>query len=155
MASLVESLRDPSWWFTVVVAGTVINLVAAFLFRRLDSQIASVSSVWRARSAKRQEERSGRIALLASDSRFRQHWYFYELRCRLRSLSFFIYGLALAAVALSAPNLGPISTVVILLSSVVIVFSLQSFRQAMRALDELHEARKMDGAGADAYSGAL
>jgi hypothetical protein len=48
MDELSKNLASPSWWFSVVLAGIVVNVVAAYAKPALDRLLAGVSSRWAA-----------------------------------------------------------------------------------------------------------
>jgi len=62
-------LASPEWWFTVVVAGLVIRVVAAFGKDWISSALSSVSKRYKAYSERRLDSRARRIILLAQAPR--------------------------------------------------------------------------------------
>lgn len=79
--------------------GITINVVSAFLFRRLDRRIASLSEASRIKSERRQKLRGQRVSLLRQDEKFLSLTLFEELRYRSRGTNFFLSAVALFVIA--------------------------------------------------------
>jgi hypothetical protein len=75
------------WWITVVVAGVVINILAAYLKPRLDQIGGWFSRSWTSRTKRRAHERQVRIDRLARDETARWAAAQEEIRSRFQELS--------------------------------------------------------------------
>jgi hypothetical protein len=100
---MFQELTSPSWWGTVVVAGILINLAAAFLLRGLDRRLARVSARWRASSAARQAARDAVVDRIRSDQRYELLATTHELRNRMRSIFLLLLGLFFVTVYTALP----------------------------------------------------
>jgi len=67
MNDVSDALLSPIWWFSVVGAGILVNLLSAYVKPRIDSYFSSLSSWWMRRSALQTKERNDRVIRLAVD----------------------------------------------------------------------------------------
>jgi len=137
MKNLASALSDPIWWLTVVVAGLVINVLANFLFRRLDRQLSNLSETRRIQAARRQVARGERVALLRTQDRVLLLSLFEDLRYRSRAAIFFIF--ALAMMILGAQTFLPVwvRAVLFLWAAVTFTIGQLAAREAARILFEV------------------
>jgi len=105
MQELVGSLQSPAWWLSVVLAGIVVNLLAAYLKPLLDDWGARRSAARRARRDAQQAEREALLARLASDTHEQTVLLFRELRARLRAvLSLLLATMAMLVYLVAQPR---------------------------------------------------
>ena len=97
MSELYDSLQSPLWWASVVVAGILVNLTAAYLKPLMDRILGSVSESYRTRSEERRKRGEEIIARLREDRDAQYRLFLVELRLRMQS---FDYHLAAAVVIL-------------------------------------------------------
>jgi hypothetical protein len=137
MTKLISALSDPFWWVTAVIVAIVINVVSAFLFRRIDRKIAGLSEAWRIKAERRQKLRGQRVSLLRQDDKFLYLTLFEELRYRSRGTNFFLSAVALfvIAVIIAWPTFIRISFV--LLGAVSYAIGQLAVNQAARLLFEV------------------
>ncbi len=62
MSELLEDVNRPSWWFSVVLAGLFVNLLAAYLKPYSDRLLGSVSDRWRRQLAAEEAAREKQVA---------------------------------------------------------------------------------------------
>lgn len=67
MSGILDNLASLQWWFAVVVAGFLVNLLAAYAKPRLDSVGSRTFRWWANRSAASRAHRETRLAALADD----------------------------------------------------------------------------------------
>lgn len=137
MKNLAAVLSDPIWWFTVVVAGLVINVLANFLFRRLDRQLSNLSETRRIQAARRQVARGERVALLRTHDRLLLLSLFEDLRYRSRATIFFIFALALMVVGGQTFLPVWVRAVLFLWAAVIFTIGQLAAREAARILFEV------------------
>jgi hypothetical protein len=101
MNEIVNELARPVWWFSVVIAGIVINLLSSYLRARLDSALSRASGWWRSRSERRKAAWESKISLISQDTDFKAMHAQREIRLRLNS----IYALLAGFLLLSLPSL--------------------------------------------------
>lgn len=66
MESIAKIIKDPTWWFTAVLIGILVSLIASYLRDFVSWFASKSSSVLRARREKRLEEERVRIELLVA-----------------------------------------------------------------------------------------
>lgn len=66
MHEIVELISKPVWWFSVVFAGILINLLSSFLRTVIESQFSSLSKALAEKSERKKSERANRISVLSS-----------------------------------------------------------------------------------------
>jgi hypothetical protein len=93
MDELRTSLASPVWWVSVVIAGLLVNLAAAYVKPTLDHWIGRWSSSYRARTAAQAQARAEQIAKLKTDAEER-------LMLRLASIDRFLRGLFVTLTAI-------------------------------------------------------
>ena len=64
---LLQQLQSPVWWFSVVVAGLIVNVAAAFLKTHMDRWLNTRSASRRKRSEREAAAREATIAGLATN----------------------------------------------------------------------------------------
>jgi hypothetical protein len=148
MDTLLESLKSPQWWLSVVLVGIVINLASAFLKQRLDGWMKRVSGWYRGLASKKEAERTKRVAILAADEGALLHRYFVDLRERMRSMHLLMLGLFLMLIADWIPgansvNRGHFQAVVFAISALSLFASFSKFRAANELASEIRDARAL------------
>ena len=155
LTGLASNLTSISWWFTVVLAGLVINVLAAYLKARLDTFLATVSTRARQQRAEDEEQTRAIVAYLAASSdallaaRFRE--VFFLLIATMSTIIgvVFLVGATLAGLLLEAR---PSSTQAKLL--IALFFTLCCLAQvvtwvvlerARRQVAYIHEAENLRG----------
>ncbi len=93
LESLKEILVNPSWWFTVVIAGVLVNLIAAYLKTKLDTKLSSISDWWRDRSEKRKEEERLFIEKIKENKVERYKLHFHCVREPILGVYIFLMGI--------------------------------------------------------------
>lgn len=97
MEEIISELASPKWWVSVVVAGIVINLVAAYIKPSFDKVFSSFSSWWRNRTNSKNEEREKYIKKLSNDPHLQVMESLDELRQRNRSVYALVLGIFIAS----------------------------------------------------------
>ena len=67
MESIAENFKSPSWWISVVVAGVVLHIAAAYLKALLDRSVSLFSRRWSERTQVKATQRREAVARLSSD----------------------------------------------------------------------------------------
>ena len=140
-----RNLESSSWWIGVVVVGILINILAAYLKPWIDSLMSRVSTRWATRNQKLRDERTKRIAFLRHDSNEQVLTSNRKVENLLFCILSLIMGGFLWIGSLLVKLHGPIvvSLLLLLMSTLSLVSSIMSFRDAKINNSELREAREM------------
>ena len=143
MDKLLEALTSPVWWVSVVIAGVVVNLVAAYLKPRLDGFLSATSSRWRTTSAAARERREQFLTQLQSDPAEFHYQQMRELRLRAQATFALLLGVFFL---LFTVNLLPggnelLRIPFLLISALIFMFSAFVFGEAATLCSQLGEAR--------------
>lgn len=147
MSGLSSDLLSPSWWFTVIVAGLLVNILAAYLKPRLDRVFARFSQRMLQRTEAVQAARAQSIARLRSSSTELVLEAVRETRLRLAGLlqlnlgflgMLFYYFLPPAEVAAHSAAVSAMLT----FSGILVALALRNGWHALEAHDVITEARK-------------
>lgn len=143
MDKIVEALSSPVWWLSVVVAGIVVNLVAAYGKPYIDKLLAVTSSRWRARSNAAKEKRERFIAQLRSDPNEFQYQSVRELRFRIQAIYALLIGVFILVFVVNVlPDPDDVRRILFLaLSSIAFLISFYAFSSAVTLKSQLMEAR--------------
>jgi hypothetical protein len=141
MTRLVSTLSDPVWWFTAVVVGTLIQVVAALILRRLDRKMANLSMAWRNRSEHRRSARAQRVALLKNDQQFLYLALFEEMRYRSRGTNFFLLAVALFVLGGTTALPAWVRPFFLMLGALTLAIGQLAVRQAANLLFEIIDSR--------------
>lgn len=146
MENIVEELSSPVWWVTVVIAGFLINVIAAFVFKKLDNSFSNFSSRFREMSEQRRSERDQRVEHLRNDYKSLYLISLDEIRYRLRMVQGVVLGVFIfvfvefASVRLNIPD---IFAVFFLFFSVLSIFvGWISHGKSMSLLSEIFDSQK-------------
>lgn len=90
MNQIVESLKSPEWWISVVVVGIAINLASAYLKPRLDTFLGRLSRTVQERNEKSRKRRQDLLDLLRADPQKQIVFSTYEMRCRIGASTFLL-----------------------------------------------------------------
>jgi ABC-type polysaccharide/polyol phosphate export permease len=145
MESITKELSNPVWWVTVVIAGIIINLVAAFLFKKMEGSIPNASSKLKYLSEKRKQERKKRIENLKSDKQAVYLASLDEIRHRIRMVQSTVLGLSIfvftefGTMHLNIPSM--LISVMAFFSALSIFVGWISHRRSMSILGEIRESQ--------------
>jgi len=67
MERIIDDLKQPSWWFTVILIGLGINILAAYLKPVIDKVLAKISVHHKRKNLEKQQKRKELISLLLQD----------------------------------------------------------------------------------------
>ena len=147
MEEITKELSNPVWWITVVIAGIIINIVAAFIFKKMEASVSNTSSKLNRLTEQRRAERDARIELLKSDKQAVYLASLDEIRNRIRmvqgmvlGVSFFVF-IEFGVVHLNIPN--PLVAVMAFLSALSISVGWVSHKKSMTILSEIHESQQI------------
>lgn len=56
MSDFTSDLASPRWWMSVVIAGIVVNVIATYIMRALDTRLERASGWWKTRQGRRRAE---------------------------------------------------------------------------------------------------
>ncbi len=65
MESIVKQVNNPEWWFTVVIVGLVVGIVAAYAKDWLTTGLSAVSGKYRVYAERRSSRRDAEVSLLS------------------------------------------------------------------------------------------
>lgn len=85
MKEILQSLTSPTWWFSVVLVGVIINMVSAYLKPTTDAIWARYSSIRRSKQEEGQKKRKEYIEYLRSNPQEQLFCAFREMRHRYRA----------------------------------------------------------------------
>lgn len=67
MDAIARQIANPEWWFTVVVVGLLIGVVAAYAKEGISALLSSVSKRFRAFAERRKARRNTEVVMLIAD----------------------------------------------------------------------------------------
>jgi len=147
MKEIVGALANPLWWFSVVIAGLLINVLAAYLKGFADRLLARYFDTARRGAQEAEVARNGRILELVNDKDALSLAHFAEIRNRLRALNSLLLA---ATVMLMGTLVGalPVERLFSLTFQLgclaggpfLTALGANSFREAVRQLQEIREA---------------
>jgi hypothetical protein len=155
MGSIWQEIQKPAWWFTAVVAGLLINLLAAYAKSWTDRIAARFSERRRLRLTDAEERRKQRIVRLTRDVELRHFTAYSELRCLILSsyfLLFSILSLVLTTGIDSDPVPAPRAAIIagkvvpFFLCGLTLLMSTRFLATAVTIRGELRDARLIRGA---------
>lgn len=148
MEDIVKELSTPVWWVTVVFAGILINVLAAFMLKRLEGILSKISSTFRDKSEQRRAERDQRIEHLRNDQRAIYLASLDEIRHRLRATQSLVLGMFLFTLidfASARLNIADIVAIFVLVLATWSVFiGWISHSKSMSLLSEIRESQKQN-----------
>jgi hypothetical protein len=106
MEDMINELTKPVWWFSVIIAGVLVNIGSSYLKSRLDRSLSTTSDWWRQRSASRKEAWAKYIRHLA-EPEARIHARHLEIRARLQGIFFLVFGALFTLMGMSSRSLAP------------------------------------------------
>jgi hypothetical protein len=92
MDRIWQDMQDPAWWVSVVVAGLVMNVLAAYVKEWLDGFIAQFSRSYRQEMERMSRERRERIATMATNREHLDIARHLELRHKLVGIYMIVLG---------------------------------------------------------------
>ena len=144
MEDLINELTKPVWWFSVIVAGVLVNLGSSYLKSVLDKSLSTTSYWWRRRSDSRREAWAKYIHSLA-EPEAREHARHLEIRDRLQAIFFLLCGATFTLMGMvsriAVPEF-PRTLIVFCLGSgaLTIFFSYMCLLDAVRRARAIHAA---------------
>lgn len=146
MNELIQMLKSPTWWFSVVVVGIIINLVSAYVKSPIDENLSKISTWWRKRTDKQKKELNAVIENLSKNEHEQVMTAVDDLRERIRSIHLLIFGIfiMLAANELDVllPNNAAVQIGSLAFASVCYFLSFLSFNNARMFKRKLNLSRK-------------
>lgn len=95
MDEIINELKKPYWWVTVVIAGLIINLIASFLFKSYEKYQAKKSEIKAEELKKKEEKKNSMIEALSGNHYGQNHYQFEVLEGYSSSNRVLIIGLIL------------------------------------------------------------
>ncbi|TKB07446.1 hypothetical protein [Desulforhopalus sp. IMCC35007] len=131
METVLSELSNPIWWVTVVIAGIIINLIAAYFKPVIDKLFSLFSSKIRKRNQIKETEKLLYIERLAKEQSFFITEQLSELRLRIQS----VYSLVVGVFVIVAMNMFYIPRIFhIFLMGMAALFFFTSFFAFYRAV---------------------
>ncbi|WP_058119622.1 hypothetical protein [Photobacterium kishitanii] len=93
MEEFFKSLTSPVWWFSVVIVGIFISVIAAYLKEGIDKCLSLLSSAWKLNVERNKEKHLELLRLVDSSDRILILLGLEENRFRLRSMLLYILGI--------------------------------------------------------------
>ena len=146
MEELTKELLNPIWWITVVVAGIIINLIAAFLFKRMEVSISNRSDKFKNLSEKRKKERDARIQNLRDNKEAVYLTSLDEIRNRIRAVLACVLATLIFLmnefflVHLNASKLITLS--LLFIASLLLFAAWLAHKYSVSILSEIHESQR-------------
>ena len=84
MRLFFTNLTSMSWWLSVALVAVALNVLSAYLVRRLDSRLSRTSTWWRKRSERRRARDEALVAKLKSDPHK-------QIMTGFKTISWFLY----------------------------------------------------------------
>ena len=140
MHQLLDDLAKPSWWVTVLLAGLLVNLLAAYVKPYLDNLLGRWSNRRREANATRQRVFEDQVAKVANDSEHAAHLRASRTEARVDEIAWLLWA---TLSVLWATHLGS-STVFSLLAALCTAGAIVRMNEAYRLgaiLDAAHKRR--------------
>ncbi len=96
MQDLLAEVTRPLWWFSVVVAGVLVNVASGYVKEHLDSWLSRYSEARREKAAAETKARADRVVAMARDPWLRQ----WAVRAELRGWLIAITAIQIVSVTL-------------------------------------------------------
>jgi uncharacterized membrane protein len=141
MAELLDSLRSPTWWISVVVAGFIVNLLAAYAKPWTDRATAAISAVWSERSAAATRRCQQQIDQIRSSEHLETMTALEEIHCRIETIGLFFTGIVLIPIAFAAAS-KYVTLVLLLMALIAILLALHQQTKAFELHTLLQAVRK-------------
>lgn len=93
MADLAKSLWSESWWVSVVAVSIALNILSAYLYKRLDSTLGRMLSWWRSRSEEKTRIFNEEVEFLKMNPHHLPLYLQEETRERIRGIQWLIFWL--------------------------------------------------------------
>jgi hypothetical protein len=149
MRDFLNNLSSTYWWISVVIVGVIINIVSAYLVRKLDPRLSLLSSWWRKRSEAKRDKRKVEIEKLRGNSHEQILIALSEIRQRIRAVVYVLWGIVFLGlgtlydrVSLYNPIARIIQTIFLLLGGLAISIAVIIEQQASNKKDLLEEANQ-------------
>lgn len=136
--SLLDDFSSLRWWVSVVAAGILVNIVAAYLLVALDRLGSKASIGWATRTAAKADQRARLVARLREDPEARIMWAFAEMRSRVWAVICLLVGLA--GMGLSETKAGPARWILFAVSVVTLLLAMRCLQNAVNDNGILHES---------------
>jgi len=145
--NIITEISKPVWWISVVIAGIVINLLAAYIKSSLDKLLPKTFSYWRNISVKRKASWLKRIDEIRHNEEIKKKVLTSEIRLTLRSINMLLLGIFILLVPIFAMvaghELSKIDKIAVLaLASLMFFVSMVYGFGAISATTALQEAQK-------------
>lgn len=143
---MMDLILTKEFWIVSTVWALIINVLASFVFRRLDGFLGAISTYWRKRSAVRLTKWNSLIDGLSSSHEDRSYVLVTSSMLTGQAAYMQSIGIMLFLGALFMPYgeyaLFPVRFIGLFLSSFMIVFSLMKFLQAIKLHKAVNLARE-------------
>ena len=148
MNDIITELSKPLWWFSVVIAGIIINLFSSYLRDFLDKSFSCSLAWWHKRSSSRMLAWKIRVENIRNNAHTKDMEFANELRHRLGAIQIFLLALSILLLPVLLAQLGrPLKINLIILyisfgfSSVISFLAFLEFIAAEICQKAIEEAR--------------
>lgn len=93
MRNFLSNFTSLYWWLSVVIVGILINLLSAYLYKKVDKRFSGVSDWWRKKSEAKKARRMEDLNQLRDNPHKQIMASLAEVRHRSRSLMFLLFGI--------------------------------------------------------------
>jgi hypothetical protein len=144
MDKITNELTSPSWWFSVVIAGLLINMISAYLKEAFDSWAAGLSVWARSKSEARIQAWNQLVASVGASSKSLNEAFQQELRLRVNACFYLLLAACLYLLLVRNIAAHPAWLVGVALFSCVIsaFWSASSVIKANRISEAIKAAKK-------------
>lgn len=104
MKDFLADLNSLYWWLSVVIVGILINLFSSYVRDKLNSRLSRASLWWQKRSLTKINIRNKEIERLRKNTDEQLFLVYSEIRDRIESLGFLIFGILFLFIGTSLPD---------------------------------------------------
>ena len=142
MNEILANLAQPSWWLSVLVAGFVVNLLAAYAKPPLDRILSRMSDGHRAASEAKRSRFKDRVIQLCADAEERAHLRARQLEARVDELAAIMWATSMYVISGWFPATGFVFSIVGLLATLGAIGRMSEADRLRTLLEAAHQRRE-------------
>lgn len=134
MDKILSNLTSPAWWIGVVLVGTLVSLIAAYLKPVIDKVLSRLSTYWKERVEQKNKKREEEIMFLRDNPEQRIATHFQEMSCRIRATQYFILSVMVLVFSFTAFEGNEESVVRIIVNAAFLIIMIMGLREHYGAM---------------------
>lgn len=127
MDEIIQALSSPVWWFSVVIAGILINIISSYMKNSIDNSLSKVSGWWKVRNENVKKIHENNIEFISQSEHNIQMEVLRVISCRITAVLYIVLGifvLTYRAMTYDTPPYESILETVLALATVSILITL-------------------------------